>query len=122
MCVELIWVYLRVVVWSAASALLASLNSSESELDELQKLITEFSLLAPPPSLFVSIKVYAAAAPPAPITGLSLAASRAAAASGSIAAAKAGFVVMAPSVAILAPLACACSGWSVMLLYFVCTL
>ena len=85
------------VVWSAASALLASLNSSESELDELQKLITEFSLLAPPPSLFVS--VYAAAAPPAPMTGLSLAACRAAAASGSNAAAKAGFVVMA-SVAI----------------------
>ena len=98
--VELIWVYLRVVIWSAASALLASLNSSESELDELQKLITEFSLLAPPPSLFVSIRVYAAAASPAPVTGLSLAACRAAAASGSIAAAKAGFVVMAPSVAI----------------------
>ena len=84
------------VVWSAASALLASLNSSESELDELQKLITEFSLLAPPPSLFVSVY----AAPPAPMTGLSLAACRAAAASGSNAAAKAGFVVMAPSVAI----------------------
>ena len=110
MCVELIWVYLRVVVWSAASALLASLNSSESELDELQKLITEFSLLAPPPSLFVSIKAYAAAAPPAMVSGLSLAARRAAVASGSIAAAKAWFVVMALSEAMKGALGCACSG------------
>ena len=44
--------YLR-EVGSAASFLFGSLKSSESELDELQMLMAEFSLLAapPPPSL-----------------------------------------------------------------------
>ena len=53
-------IYLREDVGSAASVLLASLKSSESELDELKKLIAEFSLLfapPPPPSLFSSCPV-----------------------------------------------------------------